>query len=70
MLLGRYAEGSFIDFSDNKLTRFESGVFQSVLKQMVAYGGVPFTYVNIQNSRVFILPCNNKWKTPHSIYLF
>ena len=50
-----YGEGSKLWLNDNKLTRFESAVFQSVLEKIAPYGGYPISYLYIENSKYTIL---------------
>ena len=41
-----------LDLAFNKLTRFESSVFKSVLDKFVSLGRYPLAYVNIEESKL------------------
>ena len=49
MATGEFVNGSQISLVNNKLTRFESEAFKTVLEQMVPYS--PHSFVNIDKSK-------------------
>jgi len=62
---GNFGNGSVIILNHNMLTRFEAGVFQSVLEKMEPYGGYPNAYVRIEFSnklQFYILGKNTIYK--------
>jgi len=51
MTTGEFVNGSQISLVNNKLTRFESEAFKTVLEQMVPYS--LHSFVNIDKSKTF-----------------
>ena len=47
-----YGNGTIIRLYDNKLTRLDATVFQSMLEKMAPFGGWPNAHINVEYSKI------------------